>query len=172
MYKAATLCATLEKWQRHQYHVKPLNTTQTVTYCQALKLGEQLFEFARNFLKRWQENWEDVKTIFTMEECIYRHRLWDPYLPRLSQSADCWSVQTQYYGKEWVQVPLCFTARSEKQTQNIYLLKCISNIKIDLHKTYKSVQQNMFRSQSTATIANSKGFYSFHVLRKYNNFAY
>lgn len=118
-------------------------TFYTVTYCQALKLGEQLFEFPRNFLKKNTNlkktgKWGDCKIMkyktnfnSTMEEHVCRHWLWDlpPYLPRLSQSADGWSVQTHYNGKEWVQVPLRFTTRSEKQ-----MWKCVK------HKKYSYIR--------------------------------
>lgn len=51
-----TLCLSLATAEALISHKATELFTQSVTYSQALKLREQLFEFARNFLKKNKKN--------------------------------------------------------------------------------------------------------------------
>lgn len=60
---------------------------------------------------------EDLKSTHECgwaESAIHFGKQFMSYLPRLSESTDGWTVQPHNDGKEWVQVPLCFTAEREE----------------------------------------------------------
>lgn len=68
----------------------------------------------------WNQDGKETEDLKSTHECgwaestIHFGKQFMSYLPRLSESTDGWTVQPHNDGKEWVQVPLCFTAEREE----------------------------------------------------------